>query len=61
MSFKPGEVIYIFNGISGEIMKSTYGGKSWQEELGLISRDRNELQKWISAIKNENKIRLNRG
>ena len=55
--YKPGEAIYIFNGISGAIMPSNYGGPCWQEELGLLSRNPAELRKWIATIKNEAKRR----
>lgn len=53
MSFKLAEEIYILNGVNGEIMKSTYGGKCWQEELGLISKDPETLRKWYDLIKEQ--------
>ena len=59
--YKIGEAIYIFNGISGEIMPSNYGGPCWQEKLGLISRNPAELRKWIATIKNENFRRIQDG
>lgn len=51
MSFKLGEEVYILNGITGKIMKTNYGGKCWQEELGLISRDLNDLRRRIASVK----------
>lgn len=51
MSFKLGEEVYILNGITGKIMKTNYGGKCWQEELGLISRDLNDLRRRIASVR----------
>lgn len=54
---KLGQACYTISSLSGEIIETTYGGHDWMEDLGLIQPTKNELEKWLATIKNENKVR----
>ena len=54
---KLGQACYTISGLSGEIIETTYGGHDWMEDLGLVKPTRNELEKWLATIKNENRVR----